>query len=279
MPTTRKYTFDIDTKRYLNRVNTYRQLNGLDNIANVDAVDIDNFVIGLKDLGIWHNSVCFLMRSQHNIGVGSTINSLGGQANINGTLVNSPTWGLSGITFSGTNYITALLGKTIQTSELSIASAVNSISPQPGYTNGFNYQLSISTNNFSVNGFSITSPGSNGSTWIIEGIQSSIGGANTTAINNQTIRFQGGRLFSGGTQNYLNGTTTTSVTVRNNQIFDRIQICGRWGGAATPSCGVGNFGVGWVGTQSFVIVSLDYIDFVSLQRLYKETVGKTLGLP
>lgn len=278
MSTTRKYTFDIDTKRYLNRVNSYRLINGLPDIANSDAVDIDNFIIGLKDLGIWHNSVCFLMRSQHNIGVGSTINSLGGENNINGTLVNSPTWGLSGITFSGTNYITALLGKTIQTSELSIASAVNSISPQPGYTNGFNYQLSISTNSYSADGLSIISFGTNGSSWMIEGWQSSIG-SNTTAINNQTIRFQGGRLFSGGTQNYLNGTTTTSTTIRNNQIFDRIQICGRWGGGATPSCNVGNFGVGWIGTQSFVIVSLDYIDFVSLQKLVKETIGKGLGLP
>ena len=278
MATTRKYTFDIDTKRYLNRVNTYRQLNGLDKITNADAVDIDNFIIGLKDLGVWHNSICFLMRSQHNIGVGSTINSLGGQANINGTLVNSPTWGLSGITFSGTNYITALLGKTIQTSELSIASVADSVSPQPGYTSGFNYQLSISTNSYSVNGLNISSPGSNGNSWIIEGYQSSIAGT-TTAINNQKIRFQGGRLFSGGTQNYLNGTTTTNTTIRNNQIFDRIQICGRWGGAATPSCSLGNFGVGWVGTQSFVIVSLDYIDFVSLQRLVKETIGKGLGIP
>ena len=278
MPTTRQYTFDIDTKRYLNRVNTYRQLNSLPNIANGDAVDIDNFIIGLKDLGIWHNSVCFLMRSQHNIGVGSTINSLGGQANINGTLVNSPTWGLSGITFSGTNSITALLGKTVQTSELSIASVAVSVSPQLGYTNGFNYQLSISTNIYSVNGLNISSPGNNGNSWIIEGYQSSIG-SNTTAINNQTIRFQGGRLFSGGTQNYLNGTTTTNTTIRNNQIFDRIQICGRWNGAATPSCNVGNFGVGWIGTQSFVIMSLDYVNFVSLQRLVKETIGKGLGLP
>jgi hypothetical protein len=278
MPTTRQYTFDIDTKRYLNRVNTYRSLNGLPNITNGDAVDIDNFIIGLKDLGIWHNSICFLMRGQHNIGVGSTINSLGGQDNINGTLVNSPTWGLSGITFSGTNYITALLGKTIQTSEVSMASVANSVGPQPGFTNGFNYQLSISTNSYSVNGLNISSPGSNGNSWIIEGAQSSIG-ANTTAINNQTIRFQGGRLFGSGTQNYLNGSTTTSATIRNNQILDRIQICGRWVGDPTPQCSVGSFGVGWIGTQSFVIVSLDYIDFVSLQRLVKETIGKGLGLP
>jgi hypothetical protein len=278
MPTTRQYTLDIDTKRYLNRVNTYRSLSGIPAITDTDAVDIDNFVIGLKDLGIWHNSICFLMRGQHNVGAGTTINSIGGQSNINGTLVNSPTWSLSGITFSGTNHITALLGRTIQTSEVSIASVCNSAGPQAGFTNGFNYQLSISTNSYSVNGFSFVSQGSNGSSWIIEGNQSS-SAASTTSINNQTNRFQGGRLFSGGTQNYLNGSTTTSATVRNNQIFDRIQICGRWNEGATPQCTLGNYGVGFVGTQSFVIVSLDYVDFVSLQRLVKETIGKGLGLP
>ena len=275
MPTTRQYTFDIDTKRYLNRVNTYRFLNGLSNITNGDAVDIDNFIIGLKDLGIWHNSICFLMRSQHNVGVGSTITSVGGQDNINGTLVNSPTWGLSGITFSGTNFITAFLNKTIQTSEVSIASVVDSASPQPGYTNGFNYQLSISTNNYTVNGFSVVSSGSNGNTWIIEG---NLG--NTTTINSQRYRLHGGRSISGGRQQYLNGTVVTNTAaISTNQSFDRIQICGRWAGGATPQCSVGLNGVGWIGTQSFVIVSLDYIDFVSLQRLVKETIGKGLGLP
>lgn len=277
MPTLRQYQFDIDTKRYLNRVNTYRSLSGIPAIANSDAVDIDNFVIGLKDLGIWHNSICFLMRGQHNVGAGTIINSIGGQDNVNGILVNSPTWSLSGITFSGTNYITALLNRTIQTSEVSIASVCNSISPQPGFTNGFPYQLSISTNSYNINGFSNMSPGGNGSSWIIEGLQLS-SRSETTQINNQTIRFLGGRLFSGGTQNYLNGSTTTSTTVRDNQIFDRIQICGRWVSNAVQ-CNIGNFGVGWIGTQSFAIVSLDYIDFVSLQRLVKETIGKGLGIP
>ena len=277
MPIPRQYTLDIDTKRYLNRVNTYRSLSGIPAITDTDAVDIDNFVIGLKDLGIWHNSICFLMRGQHNVGAGTTINSIGGQANVNGTLVNSPTWSLSGITFSGTNYITALLGKTIQTSEVSIASVCNSVGPQAGFSNGFNYQLSISTNNYNVNGLSVVSPGSNGNSWTIESYQSS-SGVGTTSINNQTNRFQGGRLFSGGTQNYLNGSTTTSATVRNNQIFDRIQICGRWTNNIV-ACGIGNLGVGWVGTQSFVIVSLDYVDFVSLQNLVKATIGKGLGLP
>lgn len=278
MSTIRQYRFDVDTKRYLNKVNTFRLLNGLSNITDTDAIDIDNFVIGLKDLGLWYNSICFLMRGQHNIGAGSNINSIGGLGNIYGTLVNSPTWSLSGITFSGTNYITALLGRTIQTSEVSIASVCNSSSPQPGYTNGFNYQLSISTNNYSVNGFSIVSPGTNGSSWVVERFQSG-SATTTTLLNSQLTRFHGGRLFGGGTQNYLNGSTTTNTTSGNNQIFDRIQICGRWFGGVAPQSNLGNFGVGWVGTQSFVIVSLDYINFVDLQNLVKATIGKGIGLP
>jgi hypothetical protein len=275
MPTPRQYQFDIDTKRYLNRLNFYRSINGLPNIQNRDAADIDNFVIGLKDLGVWSTSICFLMRGQHNIGTGSTILTLGGQDNITGTLVNSPTWGGNGITFSGTNYITAFLSKTIQTSEISIASVANSTTM--AIQNGFPYQLSISTNSYSINGFSILSVGSAGNSWGIEGLQQSVR-SDTSSIANQAFRLNGGRLFGGGTQNYLNGTTSTITTSRNNQIFDRIQICGRWSNNAIQ-CNITNFGVGWIGTQSFNMLSLDYINFSNLQTLIKDTIGKGLGLP
>ena len=268
----KSYGLQNETRQYLRRLYAYGR-----ELATTDVSDIDNFIKGLKQFNLWQNSICFLMRSQHNIGTGNTILSLGGEQNVIGSLVNSPTWGSDGITFSGTNYITALLSKTIQTSELSIASVASSVGPQPGYTTGFNYQLSISTLNYGINGFSIISNGSSGSGWIIEGLQGQNYAA-TTAISNQTNRMNGGRLFSGGTQNYLNGTTTTNTNSRNNQVFDRIQICGRWNGTSV-SCNVGNFGVGWIGTQSFVIVSLDYIDFNILQQLIKTTIGKGLGLP
>ena len=65
MSTTRTYQFDVDTKRYLNRVNTYRSLNGLPNIQKSDAADIDNFVIGLKDLGVWQNIICWLFDTNY----------------------------------------------------------------------------------------------------------------------------------------------------------------------------------------------------------------------
>jgi hypothetical protein len=91
MPITRKYTFDIDTKRYLNRVNTYRQLNGLNVISNSDAVDIDNFIIGLKDLGIFNECLFYLFGSKFNVGAGNIAIGIGGYAkDIN--LVASPTW-------------------------------------------------------------------------------------------------------------------------------------------------------------------------------------------
>lgn len=101
MPTTRQYTFDIDTKRYLNRVNTYRSLNGLPNITNGDAVDIDNFIIGLKDLGLWHNAVAWIMRSKYNVGGGTTVLNFGGTSNntYDGTMAAGASWGLSGINF------------------------------------------------------------------------------------------------------------------------------------------------------------------------------------
>jgi len=66
MPTERKYTFDVDTKRYLNIVNTYRMASGLSDISNSDAIDIDNFVIGLKDLGVLNDMMIWLYSNKYN---------------------------------------------------------------------------------------------------------------------------------------------------------------------------------------------------------------------
>jgi hypothetical protein len=66
MPTERKYTFDVDTKRYLNIVNTYRISSGLSDISNEDAIDIDSFVIGLKSLGVWDDMIIWLYSTKYN---------------------------------------------------------------------------------------------------------------------------------------------------------------------------------------------------------------------
>jgi hypothetical protein len=63
-----------------------------------DANAINNFVKGIKALGLWNDMICWPMRSTQNAGTGSTAYSLGGYGTYNGTLVNVPTWGGTGIT-------------------------------------------------------------------------------------------------------------------------------------------------------------------------------------
>lgn len=103
MPTQRTFQLDIDTKRYVNRVNVYRKLNGIGPLLPPDVADIDNFVVGLKDLGVWWSSVCWIFTSKHNIGTGTKASSIGGAISSDAALLNSPTWTSSGIQIVGTN--------------------------------------------------------------------------------------------------------------------------------------------------------------------------------
>jgi hypothetical protein len=58
---------------------------------------INEFVRGIKGLGLWDSMVCWPLRSTQNAGTGTTAYSLGGLGTFNGTLVNGPTWGADGL--------------------------------------------------------------------------------------------------------------------------------------------------------------------------------------
>jgi hypothetical protein len=64
---------------------------------------INAFVLGIKDLGLYNDMVSWPLRSSQNAGTGTTAYSLGGLGTYDGILGNSPTWGVDGITFSPTN--------------------------------------------------------------------------------------------------------------------------------------------------------------------------------
>jgi hypothetical protein len=64
---------------------------------------INAFVKGVKDLGLYNNMVSWPLRSAQNAGTGLTAYSLGGLGIYDGTLTGGPTWGTDGITFDGTN--------------------------------------------------------------------------------------------------------------------------------------------------------------------------------
>jgi hypothetical protein len=72
----------------------FAAVSGATDVANLDA-----FVKGVKDLGLWDDMVCWPLRSAQNAGTGTTAYSLGGLGTFNGTLVNGPTWGSDGILF------------------------------------------------------------------------------------------------------------------------------------------------------------------------------------
>ena len=78
---------------------------------------INDFVVGVKKLGLYNNMVAWPLRSTQNAGTGVTAYSLGGLGTYDGTLTGPtglPTWGTTGITFDGVDdYIDTTLG-TVQ---------------------------------------------------------------------------------------------------------------------------------------------------------------------
>jgi hypothetical protein len=58
-------------------------------------------VKGLKDLSLYNSIVSWPLRSAQNAGTGTTAYSLGGLGAYNATLSASPTWGTTGVSFSG----------------------------------------------------------------------------------------------------------------------------------------------------------------------------------
>ena len=262
----------MDTKRYLNRVNTYRQLNGLDNIANVDAVDIDNFIIGLKDLGLWSDSYIWLLMSQYNVAAGVSLVGLNGNTP-NGTLVNSPIWSTSGMEFLNSSDrridipVTFTFGDifTIFASAKLINTTAANLSIL-GVGNGRGGVIAVSSNG---------STSLRNASWNVNA--SSPGAITSNAIvstNNFTSTITAN---SSSSSHYAN---TTKVTTLNGDY--------RISNAATiPTIGAnyisgttysgefnGNIHIAFMLKRSITDSAQS-----SLYRLYKETVGKTLGLP
>lgn len=272
MPTTRKYTFDMDTKRYLNRVNTYRLLNGLPNIANSDAVDIDNFIIGLKDLGLWSDSYIWLLMSQYNVAAGVSLVGLN-RNTPTGTLVNSPTWSTSGIVF---------LNSSAQRIDVPVTFTfgdIFTIFASAKLTN--TTAASLVVLGFGNNRGGLITVSSNGST-LLRNVQwdvnrNSVGAITSSAVittNNFTSTVTANSNFL---SHYAN--TTKFSTLNGDYRISNASTLPTIGGFHISGTTYlsqfnGNIHIAFMLKRSIT----DSVQS-SLYRLYKETVGKTLGLP
>jgi len=235
-------------------------------VTNATAkAQINAFVKGVKNLGLYNNMVCWPLRSSQNAGTGLTAYSLGGLGTFNGTLSspNGPTWGASGITFDGTNDF-LLTGYTAGLSQFSAFSIAKSNS------NG-GVQYEFSKDDIGVN-----------RDW---GILGDLGGLNQAFLFNPTLRQLGGdasdlviRMLCMRASSSVykfrknNGADNNGTTGTLTQTSANLTIGARAGGSGTHFNGI-------VSTSILFNTALSDSDTSSIYTLYKTTLGTGLGLP
>lgn len=261
---TKTYGLQKETRNYLRRLYTFNR-----ELAPSDIADLDNFIKGTKQLGIWQNMVCWPLRSQQNIGSGSTVLSLGGLGTFNGTMVNSPSWGTTGVT----SLVTSAQGISVAFGNLSLTEqtlfgvsralvagngyVLIARSSTGGTQNGMNLRSQEFGNAYSaiqqVGGSTLINVGDLGSNTFL----GYAAAANTST--GQVIRFPS------------TISTNTSLSFSGNLInTDPL-----WIGRRNAASGTND------NTMAFASVFTKDIrlNWSNLYSLYRTTIGKGLGLP
>ena len=236
---------DPDSEAYFTRAN----------ITDPTAkTQINNFVIGVKNLGLWGDMVCWPLRSTQNAGTGSIAYSLGGFGTYNGTLVNSPIWSSDGITFtSGSSQKINVPNITISKTDLIFATC-------QATTSG---NLRSIEAGWGADGSGIWS-GFNGTYyWDVRSTAGTLNRQNGGTASTSRV-FTHGIASTSGSSFFVNGTSLLSNAVSStNASLSAFQI--------NQNGGSGNI--------SFAMFSQSTTGHASLYNLYKTTLGTGLGLP
>jgi len=258
----KSYGLQNETRQYLRRLYAYgRELNPS------DVADIDNFIKGLKQLNLWQNIICWPMRSIHNIGTGSTVLSLGGGGTYNGTMLNSPTWGIIGMTFPRTTAscvsATRPIGST-PTAEYSIFSVHCNFVEDALYRAVWigrdvsNDRMFFRTagggsDAYAAGTVAITAPTS------IDGNHSTALVASSGSVSKTVAAYKDGIVSS----------STTGTNTGNNTIYNI-------GGLSTDSSRSFGYEISF---NAALTKALNANEVILLHNLIKTTIGKGLGLP
>lgn len=237
-----------------------------------DVEGIDQFVKGVKNLGLWDNMVCWPLRSTQNAGTGTTAYSLGGLGTYNGTLVNSPAWDTDGIIKTADNQIINISGtNSALRNALSLfvcfKSTATSQNQRPfccqggdGASNYWQLNLNRST---AKEVRALTTRNSNNSVSTIIDITS----------RESLFNYFGIALNDTSQQFFLNGTSATEETglaARNPTGTPNADILGTTG--ATAARGATSFATALTPTLTAEKMS-------SIYTLYRNTLGLGLSLP
>ena len=226
---------------------------------------INDFVVGVKGLGIWNSLLCWPLRSYQNLSSGLTAYSLGGLGQFNGTLTNmtASAWQTGGLFFDGVN-------DYIATSFTGAGS-----SSFCGYVG--NCIQTASSGNLG-NMYGASNSGNTAIYWLNPrsgfGGEYRYGGSNV-GIPDNTLgghHFWGSRGVTGtGTRAYIDGslvsTSGTPATTPSPLSLSTGLAIGRLNGL-------------FAGSLAFsIITTADVSSPSSLYNIYKTTLGVGLGLP
>jgi hypothetical protein len=250
------YQLDNDTKKYIKRLN----YNGIKTPS--DIYSVDQFIRGLKDMGIWKNIACWTFRANQNAGSGVTAYSFGNLGSYNGTLTGSPIpiWTANGLVAQSTNsFVQTNLAITLSSiGEFSMIGVGSMPSGSPARLLGANtamtyiYGISGATSNYSfydfVNNLSITNSADQ-------------------RIINWVCLTKNTNLNTTGYVNNGSGYDQTLASLRSTS--DNLAF---FGSSGTADKGVYPF-------FAFLNIQLSSAQNSQLYSLYKTTAGKGLVLP
>jgi hypothetical protein len=261
--------FDADAAAYFDRAG----------VTNATAKSqINAFVKGTKDLGIYNNMICWPMRSTQNIASGNTIYSLGGKQISNATKVGG-TWGTDGVFFSGAaEYMTSDVSnipKDLTTfisakgngSTYGAFPVIGGVYDPAGASTG---QLALSQNDVHANAtnFQIAGPAIYAFTpQLANGLSGSSSFVSLSGSYKQGSVFNARNLSASLVVTQASFPTETSLTLT------KMCLNGRYNAGAVA--------LGNPMTASFFALITPNCDSVisSFHTLYKTTLGTGLGLP
>jgi hypothetical protein len=227
---------------------------------------INNFVKGIKSLGLWNSMVCWPLRASQNAGGGITAFSLGGLGAFDGNLINGPAWGSSGINFNktATQFIGTSLNPNLTNNGIFVCSDWSQISSSEiqitaignrdiygsggrgaslGVTNTSNLRAISSPDGTTINSFQITSLPTG------FGCHSMLSNGSVLTVNQNNTQV--------ATQTIVSGTTQTSLNI---------------GSALSAQ-------YTYKGVIPFAAAFYAPVSNTAIYNLYKSTLGLGLGLP
>ena len=250
-----------------------------------DFQAVNDFVKGVKALGLWSSMVCWPLRSAQNAGTGSTAYSLGGLGTYNGTLVNGPTWGADGVLFNANNkYIT--LGNTGITTGAFSSISVARMGVTTTNGNLMHTTLFSPSNSIFGSGFYSYDGNNVGENSIL--FNGLTGGFRLTTSGNTVVR-NIGNYYRLSTVSTLSAPTTATGLIKING--SAAVISGAAGTGNLPYTSTETRSIIFANSQSSVrdesgvfsmwVVGTQISEATSeqIRALYKSTLGQGLGLP